>query len=62
MKVFLMSTGAFAGMAAGFYLKENHFLKVNQERKAQLEAELQELRALRQKKEQQVQTLRHRTL
>ena len=56
-----MSTGAFAGMALGFYLKENHFLKLNQKKKAQLEAELQALRTLRKKKEQQLETLSSRT-
>ena len=52
-----ISSGGLAGLGLGFYLKENYYLKRNKAKRDRLMAELDQLRAIRKRKTEKLQSL-----
>lgn len=55
-RVLFISSGVFVGGGAGFYFKENYYLRMREKKRAELEEELRELVEIRRKKEHQLQS------
>lgn len=53
-KVLVLSVGVLGGGGLGLYLQETYQLKKNQKKKEELEKELEELRAMRRRKEERI--------
>ena len=53
-KFLALSVGVFGGGGLGFYLQENYYLKRNEEKRDELEKELNHLRNLRRTKEEKL--------
>lgn len=53
-KVLVLSAGVLGGGGLGLYLQEKYYLKKNQEKRDELEKELEMLRAMRRKKEERL--------